>query len=216
MSDSTQEPPPEEPTRYASPPPPPAPETQPGYPPPPPGGGYQPASPPMSGPAGIGQPAELMVRVLARLLDFLLVGIVNFFIGGLLLAALMNKSTSNSYSLSTGTSYAVAALSGVISAILYVGYFTLMESRNGQTVGKMVLKLRTQGPNGATPTTAEAFKRNAWTGLGVLRVIPFGGLVGGLLELTAVIYIMVTISGSPTRQGWHDTFAGGTQVIRIG
>jgi hypothetical protein len=26
----------------------------------------------------------------------------------------------------------------------------------------------------------------------------------------------VTISQSPIRQGWHDRFAGGTQVVKIG
>ena len=91
-----------------------------------------------------------------------------------------------------------------------------MESRNGQTVGKMLLKLRTVGPGGGMPTTQEAFRRNFWVGLGVLAIIPFGGVLGGLAELVIVIVIAVTISQSPTKQGWHDKLAGGTQVQKTG
>jgi len=31
-----------------------------------------------------------------------------------------------------------------------------------------------------------------------------------------VIYIAITISQSDTNTGWHDTFAGGTRVIKAG
>jgi uncharacterized RDD family membrane protein YckC len=116
-----------------------------------------------------------------------------------------------------GRSCAGGAISGVITAALYLGYFTLMESRNGQTLGKMLLKLQTQGPDGATPTTEQALKRNFWVALGILGVIPVvGAPIGGLAELVIVIVIAVTISNSPTRQGWHDNLAGGTKVVKIG
>ncbi len=93
----------------------------------------------------------------------------------------------------------------------------LLESSRGQTLGKMVMKVRTLGPSGTNPTTAEAIKRNAWTALGVLGAIPMIGWVGSLLYLGAVIYIAVTInSNTATRQGWHDTFAGGTRVVKTG
>ena len=39
----------------------------------------------------------------------------------------------------------------------------------------------------------------------------------GLLSLAAMIMIAVTISkDTVTRHGWHDNFAGGTTVVRIG
>jgi uncharacterized RDD family membrane protein YckC len=116
-----------------------------------------------------------------------------------------------------GRRFAAGAVSAVITAALYLGYFPLMESRNGQTIGKMLLKLQTQGPDGSTPTTEQALKRNFWVALGILGVIPIiGGIIGGLAELAIVIVIAVTINSSPTRQGWHDNFAGGTQVVKIG
>jgi hypothetical protein len=63
----------------------------------------------------------------------------------------------------------------------------------------------------------QALKRNAFTAIGILGIVPFLGLVASLLMLAAVIMIAVTISNNTTtRHGWHDDFAGGTQVIRIG
>ena len=121
------------------------------------------------------------------------------------------------FGMGLGGGYAYSAISGVIGGLVYLGYFALMESRNGQTLGKMLLKLQTQGPDGSTPSTDLAIKRNFWVALGALAVIPIvGGLIGSIAELVIVIVIAVTISNSPTKQGWHDTFAGGTRVIKIG
>ena len=206
MSDSTQNPPPE----GSSPPPPPeGQQSAPGTPPPAapappsqPGYGYGPPA------SGVGQPAELLMRFL---------GIVNAIITAIVVVGAFGLSGGNSFGFGMGRSFAAGAVSAVITAALYLGYFTLMESRNGQTIGKMLFKLQTQGPDGSTPTTEQALKRNFWVALGILGVIPIvGGLIGGLAELAIVIIIAVTISNSPTRQGWHDNLAGGTKVIKIG
>ena len=217
MSDSTENPPPE----GFRPPPPageqPAAGPGPGMPPPP--GqpypqqpGYGPGGPTPTG--GVGQPADLLMRFLARLIDGILVGIVNAILTAIIVVAILGGS--GGYGFSGGGGFLANAVSAILTAGLYLGYFTLMESRNGQTLGKMLLKLQTRGPGGGTPTTEEALKRNAWSGLGILGIIPLLGIIGGLAELAAVIAIAVTISSSPTKQGWHDTFAGGTQVIKIG
>lgn len=224
MSDSTPTPPPEDTPPSSSPPPtseqPAAPAggrygtDQPGYGqqggyPPAPGQGYGAPT------GGVGQPADLLMRFLARLIDFILVGIVNLVIS-LIVGTIFGLSMSG-YGFSAGASFAASAVSAIVSAALYLGYFTLMESRNGQTVGKMLLKLRTQGPGGGTPTTEEAFKRNAWTGLGLLGIVPvLGTIIGALVQLVAEIMIAVTISQSPVNEGWHDRFGGGTKVIKIG
>jgi uncharacterized RDD family membrane protein YckC len=206
MSDSTPTPPPpQEPSGGYSPPPG-------GYNPPP---GQQPmAPPPMQAPPGVGQPAELLMRFLARLIDFVLLGIVNAILVGFIVVGVF-MSSSGGY-LGIGDNWGASAVSSLLSSAIYLGYFTLMESRNGQTVGKMLLKLQTQGPGGGTPSVEQSLKRNAWVALGILGVIPVLGFIGGLAELVAVITIAVTINSSPTRQGWHDNFAGGTKVIKIG
>jgi uncharacterized RDD family membrane protein YckC len=125
-------------------------------------------------------------------------------------------SGGNSYSFGMSGNFAAGALTAIITSVIYLGYFTLMESRKGQTIGKMLLKLRTEGPDGSTPTTEQALKRNFWVALGILGVIPvIGGVIGGLAELAIMILIAVTINSSPTREGWHDKLAGGTRVIKI-
>ena len=221
MSDSTQNPPPE--GNQAPPPPPvggtpppagPGPGAQQPAPPPPPMG--QPGYGPGYGapPSNAGRPADLLIRFLARLIDGILVGIVNGILTGIIVVGMMDSSSS--YGFAGTDNYAASAVSAIISAALYLGYFTLMEARTGQTLGKMLLKLRTQGPGGGLPTTEQALKRNAWSGLGILGVIPVLGFIGGLAELVIVIGIAVTIHNSPSKQGWHDTFAGGTQVVRTG
>ena len=198
MSDSAPPPPPPEnpggnPPPYGSAPPPP-----PANPYGSPAGGYGRA---MAGP----RPGEVLERFLARLIDFIIVGIVGFIITLVLQAAIGG--------------FAGSAISAVISAVIYLGYFSFMESSNGQTVGKMALKLHVVGPDGTSkPTMEEAVKRNIWTGLGILGIIPIlGSIVGGLLELVAMIMIAVGISGDPNRrQAWHDKFANNTMVIKNG
>ena len=65
------------------------------------------------------------------------------------------------------------------------------------------------GPGGAPkPTAQQSAIRNAFT---LLAIVPYFGV---LLALIAYIVIAVTISNSPTKQGKHDEFAGGTQVVK--
>lgn len=204
MSDSTQAPPPEEQPTYQ---PPSAAADQPPMPPP--------VGAPMSVTSGIGQPADLMNRFLARLIDYVLLFVVNLvLVVVIVVGALMGASAG---AFGTGGGFAAGAVAAVLQAAIYLGYFAFLESRNGQTIGKMVLKLQTQGPAGGAPTMEQAIRRNAWAALGILGIVPIvGGFIGAIVQLVAVIMIAVTINNSPTRQGWHDDFAGGTKVIKIG
>jgi uncharacterized RDD family membrane protein YckC len=192
-----------------------------------PAGGWQPpfqpgatAGPPHGPAGGIGQPADLGVRFVARLIDSVLVGLVTAILGGLVAAGLLlgsHASILSSWGFGAGTSRAANAVSAVITAVITLGYFTLMESRRGQTLGKMVFKLQTRGPGGGHPTTEQALKRNAFTAIPIIGAVPFLGPVSSLLSLIAVITIAVTIHrNTATHQGWHDDLAGGTSVVRIG
>jgi uncharacterized RDD family membrane protein YckC len=225
MSDSPQYPPPE----GSTPPPtteqPAAPAggsygTQPGYgpPPPPPSGGYTPyPTGGDTGPvSGAGQPADLFPRFLARAIDNILLGIVTFLINQVIIRSIFDVNNTNMSVESTlGKVYVASAISGVISGALALAYFGLLESRKGQTLGKMALGLRTQGPDGGLPTLEQAIRRNFWEALSVLAVIPFvGGLIGELATLVIVIVIAVTVGNSQVKQGWHDRFAGGTRVLK--
>jgi uncharacterized RDD family membrane protein YckC len=147
-------------------------------------GGYPP-------PAGGQEPGGLALRFVARLIDGIIVNVVAVVIV-VLLGALTNYWVT-----------------GLFSGLLMFGYFLAFETSQGWTPGKKVLGLSVHGPGGALkPTAQQSAIRNSWT---LLNIIPF---VGGLLTLAAVIVIAVTINGSPTKQGKHDEFAGGTQVIK--
>ena len=157
--------------------------------------------------SGIGAPADLGPRVLARLIDYLILWAVIFVI---LVPLFIALSVLGSVGGVFGGGFSFGSLVfGILVAAIVVGYFAVMESMRGQTVGKMAMGLQTQGPDGKNPTTEEAVKRNLWN---ALNIIPF---LGGLLQLAAAIYIMVTINQSPTKTGWHDQFAGGTRVVKI-
>jgi hypothetical protein len=169
---------------------------------------------------GVGQPADLLPRFVARLIDFILLGFVEAIIASIVVAAVVAGSSTGAltgWGWDSGAGYAANAVSSVIGAVIALGYFTLMEAKLGKTLGKMVMRLETRGAGGGRPTMEEALKRNAWVALGILGVIPFLGFVGSLLSLVAVITIAVTISNDKmARHGWHDNFAGGTTVFRTG
>ncbi|MDD9207103.1 RDD family protein [Georgenia sp. 10Sc9-8] len=178
-------------------------------------GGYA----PMGGP-GYGQPADVMPRFLARLLDFLIVGItygivVSFIIVGLI----MGTSDAGTVGMMGGGDLgAVDVVSTILSALVLLAYFSLMESYIGRTLGKMIMKLEVRGADGGRPTLGEAVRRNAWTALGIVGIVPFvGWLLSWVLQLAAAVAIAVTVSNDTvTRQGWHDRFADGTTVVRAG
>ena len=184
--------------------------TPPPNPPPnPPQGGAPPPAPQApqgQAAAGVGQPADLMTRFLAKLIDWILLSIVNFaIVVPIVIGAIFSGATG-------GFGFGGSGLvTGAIFAAIAVAYFAILENMRGQTVGKMLLKLQVQGPDGQNPEMDAAFKRNGWM---LLSIIP---VIGGLAQLGVAIFIAVTINNNTgTRQGWHDEFAGGTRVIKIG
>ena len=103
--------------------------------------------------------------------------------------------------------------------VLYLGYFAYLESSRGETIGKMVMKLKVFGPDGVSkPTMEQAVTPQHLRRLRHRRHRPVvGTLLGGLASLGAVILIVIGINGDTVkRQHWFDKFAGGTQVMKVG
>ncbi|MEU7139319.1 RDD family protein [Nocardia sp. NPDC046473] len=139
-----------------------------------------------------GQPGDLGTRIGARVIDALILYIPYLIIYFLV---------KNSLGLTIGL--------GLVWTLVQLGYFVGMETSQGTTIGKKVLGLKVLAPGGAAkiePVTS--LKRNIFV---AANIIP---CVGGLVSLVLAIYIMVTISQDPNKQGWHDKFAGGTQVVK--
>lgn len=163
------------------------------------------------------RPGELLERFGARLIDYILLAIVNGIIVSLIIVGAVMGSSGGFGGFSGGTTWAASAVSALLTTAISLGYFVYLESSRGQTVGKMVLKLKTVGPTGANPTMEQALRRNIWMAAGFLGVLPVIGALGSLAELVAVIMIAVGINGDTVnRQAWHDHFAGETRVIKVG
>ena len=150
--------------------------------PPPPGGTGAPA---LAGTAGLGQ------RILARILDWLII-----FIPATILFVIIGIGTAF-----TGGFGLRGWLPGAILSLAYFGYFVYLESNQGATLGKKVLNLKVVTADGSNPTMEQSAKRNVWMLFGLVPVI------GGLASLAAVIIIIVTISSDPNNRGYHDNFA---------
>lgn len=177
----------------------------------PPSSQGRPTPPPMPGPPDQGttgaRPAELGDRFLAKLIDWVLLFVVIGFVVGFVVLGVM---------IGTNSGYLGTLVSSLLSTALVWGYYALMESSQGATLGKMAMKLRVVSNSGQKVTLEQTVRRNIWCGLSLLTLIPFIGFIGGLAELIAVIMIAVGISqDSVSRRAWHDKF-GDTRVVKIG
>jgi len=150
-------------------------------------GGYDPR---FGAAAGV-TPGGLGKRAAARFIDWILAMIV-----GAIFFWLLNKAWD--------TPDWVSILPGAGFGFLY---FLGFEVATGSTPGKKILGLHVNGSGGAPkPSVKDSALRNAYM---LLNLIP---CIGPILWFIAAIAIAVTISSSPTKQGWTDRLAG-TQVI---
>jgi uncharacterized RDD family membrane protein YckC len=164
----------------------------------------------LSGP----RPAELLDRFLARLIDFVGLIVVNVIINSVIVAAMITSGGASGFGYG-GSIGAYSIVTSIITTILYFGYFTLMESSQGKTVGKMVMKLHVESASGGKPTLEQAAKRNIWLLYPILGILPFLGIIGSIAALVAIIMIAVQINNDPEHRPWTDKF-GDTRVIKEG
>ncbi|MFF0544384.1 RDD family protein [Nocardia thailandica] len=138
-------------------------------------------------PAGIGR------RALARFIAWVVAGVV----GAMVFWVLERLTDLPAW---------LAVIPGAGFAFLY---FVTFEVLSGSTPGKKLVGVRVRGADGAAkPTVLESAKRNAYM---LFNLIPW---IGGLLWFASAIGVAVTAATSSTKQGWHDNFAGGTQVAK--
>lgn len=168
------------------------------------------------------------VRVAARLIDFVLLGLVSM-IGGMISSAAFGSTLDyDAYKVTSG-------LIGLVVALGSIAYFLVGESVFGTTLGKLILGLKVRSVEGGQLSPAQAFKRNAlvlpmYLGsaisalvllgsnqdlAGALTSLYYGGTVGVLGTIATIglsIAVIVTISNSPVLQGFHDKLAGSSVV----
>ena len=166
--------------------------------PPPPGGGPYGGDPYGGGPypndplSGMPPLADSGKRVLARIIDMILVGIV---VGLLAWAFRISQYTVDSDDFEFGKSFAQEAL----AAVLYIAYDTYFSVKNGQTLGKRLLKLRVANLNdGSTPSVQTALIRAAvlWIPFAFCCACIWTAIAGGW-----------SFFDKPYKQGLHDKAA---------
>jgi uncharacterized RDD family membrane protein YckC len=145
--------------------------------------------------------ATFWLRFAAVLLDGLILGIP---LAIILFAAGIYRTS--------GVSVTRSILSSLISAVIYLLYEGLMLSfRNGQTLGKQIVKIRVVPKAGGTLTMQQAFTRAGVKAL--LSVIssirpPYTSFLGiiGLLNYLSMLW-------DSDKQCWHDKAAGTIVVL---
>lgn len=168
------------------------------------GGGNQYGGPdPLSGMPPL---ADLGRRLLARIIDALIVaiplGLLEWATSGRYMYETKNgDSTSDVVSKAyTGSGLAWT----LIGIVVYLGYDTLMLKRDGQTVGKKLLNLRVAMLNdGSVPTTSAALTRTAVLWVPALLCCPC---------IWQIILIITIVTDKPYKQGLHDK-SGKTVVV---
>ncbi|MFF9041988.1 RDD family protein [Streptomyces sp. NPDC014892] len=139
-------------------------------------------------------------RVLARIIDMILVGIV---VGLLAWAFRISQYTVDSDDFEFGKSFAQEAL----AAVLYIAYDTYFTVKNGQTLGKKLMKLRVADLNdGSTPSVRTALARAAvlWIPFAFCCACIWTAIAGGW-----------SFFDKPYKQGLHDK-AAKTVVVSTG
>ncbi|HWQ19767.1 MAG TPA: RDD family protein [Methanotrichaceae archaeon] len=106
------------------------------------------------------------VRFIAILIDGLIIGLLMGAVGVLTLGAFLGSPN-------------LPAWYNLVSFLIYLGYYTYLEGTRGQTIGKMVMKIKVVREDGGKIDMNAAFTRN------ILRVVDgfFAYLIGAILIL---------------------------------
>lgn len=113
-------------------------------------------------------------RLLAFLIDVLIIGVINFVIA-LLLGG--NKEAAN-------------PIVSILNLAVTIGYWVFYQEKYGQTIGKKTMNIKVVMDDGGTKPTAMAF---------FLREI-IGKFISGIALLLGYVWILI----DKRRQGWHD------------
>ena len=164
----------------------------------------------ISGPAGLAL-ADIPNRIIAVVIDFIIIGVVGFIVGAVIHPILGERITFGGLLItdvvvpSLISSLVVVAIMAAVSA----GYFIYMWLRmGGATLGMRVLKLQVRdAASGGQIRQSQAITR--WLFLGGPAALNwfYGwgiGFIISILVLVYYIYLLVSAAQSPTRQGLHD------------
>ncbi|MFF5895692.1 RDD family protein [Streptomyces argenteolus] len=186
--------------------------TPPPPPPPPPpgqgpyGGGPYGGADPLAGMPPLAEPGR---RILARLIDFLIISIPLYLIslpfGGAV--DVTSDDGNDDFGTAVGNTYSGHQLVwSLIGLVVYVAYDTYFTHKDGRTPGKRLLKMRVAMLNdGSVPDTSSSLMRAVVLWLPALLCCPC---------LWWLINIVMMFTDKPYRQGLQDK-AGKTVVVSV-
>ncbi|WP_275410528.1 RDD family protein [Microbispora corallina] len=207
----TAEPPPGQNPYGSAPPPPPG-----SYPPP---GGYGAPQGSYGGPQGAPLPpgvpapvAQWWERWVARIIDTIIFSIVYFILSMIFNAAFGPKVSVNGLSVeASGSVFLPGFLAALIAYGAYAAYDYVLHSKDGQTVGKKVMKIRVLPRDGGALDSSALLKRSLlYPGVLALYGIP---VVSWLAAIFVLVTAILIITDKPLQQGLHDKIAG-TIVVK--
>ena len=168
--------------------------------------------------------AEWWERLVGRFIDGILFGVLYFILGAIVGALFVSQIVynPNTGEFTGGGLFVLAVvLPPLVGGLLYAGYDVFMHGRDGQTLGKKVMKTRLVTVNGGKPDQATIIKRavifpGVYAIAALLGFIPIFGtlfiwLLAGIFVLVDGIFIL---TDSVRRQALHDKWSGGTIVVK--
>lgn len=170
---------------------------------------------PVPGPAGFFY-ADVPNRIVAYIIDMILLAVIGFVslaaVSQVMGAPSTISSTTNGLvvEVNLASSLVLAIVNTVIGAL----YFILQWSRQRATMGMRVLGLQIGAESdGRSISTAQGFSR--WLIFGIPGILAQFSLylneaLGFILSLVGIIWLialLISISQSPTKQGYHDRYA---------
>ena len=163
------------------------------------------------GPGGVAL-ADVPNRIIAAVIDFIILGIVGFIVSTITTSLLGDAILGGIF----GDIRVPSLLSSIVAVVLMLvitgGYFIWMWTQmGGATVGMRVLKLSVRDSTSGGPITQQQ-GINRWLVLGAPYALAWFqwsviGLLVGIGLLVFYIYLLITVAQSPSRQGMHDTYS---------
>lgn len=162
--------------------------------------------------------ADVPNRVIAFILDAIILGIIGVVVSAILGGVGLSAGTLNP-DLTFSVNPAGVLVQGIVNLAISAAYFIYTWTSMRATLGMRLLGMQIGNAGDGTALTMQQAVRRFLAIWGpnvvaqVLSPIPLISGVFGLLALIWVIYLIYTTAKSPTKQGWHDVFAN-SQVVK--
>lgn len=185
--------------------------------------GYGAPAPAAVPPGAPGAIPEWWERLVERIIDNVIFVVLYFIFAAIATALFVSQIAFDPTTgdVTGGGLFVLATvLPPLLIGLIYGAYDVFMHSRDGQTLGKKVMKTRLVAADGSKPDQATLIKRAAifpgvYAVIGLLGFIPIvGGVFGGLLvSIFVLVDGIFVFTDNPLRRALHDKWSN-TIVIK--